>query len=86
LGEPLTGHSGRVFSVAFSPDGKIISSGGMDNTVRLWSTATGKQLGDPLKGHSFWIRSVAFSPDGSALVSCSDDLTVRVWFKKIIKK
>ena len=37
LGQPLTGHTDAVFSVAFSPDGHTLASGSGDHTVRLWN-------------------------------------------------
>ncbi|MFF3326227.1 caspase family protein [Streptomyces sp. NPDC002889] len=75
----LTGHSTQVFSMAFSPDGKLLASSGNDKTVRLWDVATRKQLGNPLTGHTDSARSVAFSPNGKLLASSSDDKTVRLW-------
>src|SRR5436309_1530473 len=59
---------GRVFSVAFSPDGRTLAAGSWDGVVRLWEVATGKEL------HHFGeqqtpVRSVAFSPDGE-IVAC----------------
>jgi hypothetical protein len=78
-GEPVKGHSGWVWSVTFSPDGKLVASGSTDETVRLWEVATGAPHSEPLKGHSGWVRSVTFSPDGKLIASGSDDKTVRLW-------
>ena len=46
-----TGHTSIVNSVAFSPDGKIVASGGSDNSIKLWSVKTGQML-KSLEGHT----------------------------------
>ena len=64
--------------MAFSPDGQRLASASADQTVKIWDTATGKEL-FALKGHAARVRSVAFSPDGQRLASGSDDQTVKIW-------
>ncbi|KAM3103583.1 toll/interleukin-1 receptor domain-containing protein [Phormidesmis sp. 146-12] len=73
----LKGHSERVYSVSFSPDGKMIATGSEDKTVKLWDLQ-GRQL-QTLKGHSGGVRSVSFSPDGKTLATGSNDNTVKLW-------
>ena len=72
------GHTSRVLSVAFSPDGKVLASGSADNSVRLWDVASHREIGSPLTGHTDAVNSVAFSADGKTLAS-SGDKSIRLW-------
>ena len=80
----LHGHAGSVTSVAFSPDGKTIASGGMDSTVRLWSADGEPLTTGPLYTHKRAARDItndvrvlAFSPDSRLVASGSMNGTLR---------
>jgi WD40 repeat protein/serine/threonine protein kinase len=72
------GRSARVFSAAFSPDGRRIVTGSTHGTAKVWEAASGHELLE-LKGHSDWIIWAAFSPDGQRIVTASEDETAKVW-------
>lgn len=78
LRQLLFGHSDSVGSVAFSPDGKILTSASFDGTITLWDVATRQKLGS-LKGHTNWVQSLAFSRDGETLASGSADGSIILW-------
>src|SRR5207253_3266135 len=82
------GHTGKVTSVVFSPDGKRLASGSgtwdatkkayVAGEVKVWDAQTGQELLS-LKGHTAKVNSVAFGSDGKRLVSASSDQTLKVW-------
>jgi hypothetical protein len=72
-------HPGGVKAAVFSPDGRLILSGGrMDRTVRLWETKTGKEL-KQFVGHTGHIMCVAISADGKYGASGCNGMQLRTW-------
>ncbi len=67
-----------VRSVAFSPNGQEVVTGGRNATARIWDVRTGK-LDAELKGHTQDVVAIAFSADGESVATASADGTARTW-------
>ena len=80
LAVPLSGHSGKITSIAFKKDGSSFASGSDDGVIRTWDTDGFRDRGWEFvlpTSSSTW--AVALSPDGRRIVSGSADETLRLW-------
>lgn len=66
-----------VYSVAFSPDGRLLLTGSADGRARIWAASTGERLSE-LVGRDIIAREAAFSPDGKLVVASSSN-GARIW-------
>jgi hypothetical protein len=71
------GHQAGVDRIALSPDGRLLVSGALDRTVRIWDVATGQEL--RRMDHPDTVHHVAFAPDGRTVASACMDRVARVW-------
>jgi WD40 repeat protein/uncharacterized caspase-like protein len=71
----------EIQSLAFSPDGRMLATSGMDQSVYLWDVGSGKRIRE-LEGHLDSVKSVAFSPDGRQIATAGNgalDNSIRIW-------
>jgi len=75
------GHTGDIFSVAFSADNRQIVSGSRDHTIKLWNTLAECKFTITDNQHNDWVSCVKFSPSAKqpVIVSCGWDKLIKVW-------
>ncbi|KAK3243469.1 hypothetical protein CYMTET_46883 [Cymbomonas tetramitiformis] len=79
----LKGHTAGVHSLALSPDGRTLYSGGADKCIRVWQTEDGRWLRSFAGAHTGFVTALAVSPDGQVLFSGCDglfgDSAIKAW-------
>jgi WD40 repeat protein len=81
----LTGHTENVYSIAISPNGRILASTSYDRTVRLWNLENSQSIGAPLQ-HARSVYGVSFSTDGKLLATGCGDNNAYTWDISVIAK
>ncbi|KAH7916905.1 WD40 repeat-like protein [Leucogyrophana mollusca] len=76
---PIKGHTDAVFSVVYSPDGRLLVTASWDRSIRVWDSKTGIEVGKPMLGHTDYVICISISADGRRIASGGADHTVRVW-------
>jgi WD40 repeat protein len=83
LRQRVTGFSDRVVALGFSPNGKLLATGGgaptEDGEIKLVEVPSGKIVADIKNGHSDTVFGVSFSPDGTKLATGAADKFVKVF-------
>jgi WD40 repeat protein len=78
--DPLTlrGPNSPIRALAVSPDGRLLASGAIDGSIRVWDVKTWKAI-HSFRAHEGHVTGLAFSPDGGQLASSGEDKIIRVW-------
>ena len=77
----LVGHTGTVYGLACSSDGKSLLTGSADGTLRLWDTDTGQeaQVWQTAKAEKRGITRLAWTPDRTIALAVTSEKTIEVW-------
>jgi WD40 repeat protein len=72
----LEGHKNYVNTVAFTPDGKVLTTGSTDGTIRFWNTSDGAEQADSKLSTYKSIEDFLYTDNGKTFIT---NATEEVW-------
>jgi WD40 repeat protein len=72
------GHTKCVCALSFSPDGRLLASGDLGKTAKIWDAATGQEMA-ALRGHKEYVYGLCFSPNGKLLATAGSENIIKLW-------
>jgi len=78
-------HSNSVFTLSYSPDGKLLFSAGRDARFSVWNVKSNYSKVEEVVAHMYAINHITFSPDGEHFATCSMDKSIKIWDTKNLK-
>lgn len=82
----LTGHAAEIYSVKFSPNGRLLATAGFDKMIFLWEVYNECFNNAVMKGHTNAILELQWSTDGTRLYTASADKNVAIWDAETCKR
>lgn len=79
LKKEIKSHTNSVFTLKYSPDGKLLLSAGRDAHLKIWEVDATYDLAEDIVAHMYAINNIHFSPNGKHFVTCSMDKSIKVW-------
>jgi WD40 repeat protein len=78
LMKEIEGHTLPIFSLQFSPDGKLLFSGSRDAHLKIWETHE-YELKHNIPAHMYAINDIAFHPNLPIFATASMDKSIKIW-------
>ncbi|MCJ8165179.1 WD40 repeat domain-containing protein [Pontibacter sp. E15-1] len=85
LKHELAAHTNSVFTVTYSPDGKLLLSGSRDAHLRVWEVELGYKERGYTIAHMYTINHITYSPDSRFFATCSMDKSIKIWDAQTFK-
>jgi len=77
--QKLTAHQNSVFSLAYTPDGQYLLSGGRDAMLKIWEFGPDLKIAKEIAAHNLHVHCISVQKEGNYFLTSSMDKTIKIW-------